>query len=137
MAEYEKKFKAGNLVFYPPYGFKILYENGNEDWGFPFVILGFVNGVHTFTEDGKRNKHNSYPSIFTLEEAKLLGYKPPKKKVKKTFYVPVIGRVLDKAYRVGTLYNSKEEALKLEYDKIDSLVEQVVTVQEFEFEVEE
>lgn len=68
-----KTFKPGDRVFTPAVGFVTLDRLGG----------GVTDGEYGYEDDGRKWPSDRYPTIKTLEEASLLGHKPPKRKVKK------------------------------------------------------
>lgn len=73
------KFKDGDIVFSPHSGFnKIIVDNS--------PLYPVKHGKFYYTSEGKMNSQDKYPMLLTLDEAAKLGYYPPKKKIKVTYY---------------------------------------------------
>lgn len=129
----ESKFKEGDTVFYPPYGFQEL--RSRDDYINPYVfelVSPFKNSREFFTIDGKLHECCVNPSLFTLEEAKLLGYEPPKKKVKKRGWISIFkgyGFNRENFVCSSNIEETKEDSLINKTDVVDCI--------EIEFEVEE
>lgn len=74
----EAKFKPGMMAWSPAVGFAIC-EGDDENEIYPII-----QGYYSYTGDGRGHADNKHPTLLTVEQARKLGYEPPKRTVKKT-----------------------------------------------------
>lgn len=107
----EREFKAGEMVWYPDGGFQVLQETTNPER----LRIRFQGDCY---RDGRFGKMHESRTLLTLEEAALLGLKPPKKKVKKTISIWI---VVDSRGHILWTAGSQEHAVVWKDSWLESL----------------
>ena len=83
------KFKVGDTVFHIGHGVGVVIEIADETtyWNSDVVSVKFNDDWNCFTIDGRFSKIHKFPQLYTLAEARKMGFDVPKVKKSKTLWV--------------------------------------------------
>ena len=78
------KFKVGDKVFHVGNGVGKVVRNDKLNTDYDIGVEFAGHGQVGFCHDGKYHNHHKIPQLYTLEEARKMGFEVPKQKLKKT-----------------------------------------------------
>lgn len=103
----ETTFEVGQKVWSPAAGFATLEQIKYPD----MATYPLSDGTYTYTRDGKFASYAKNRSLFTLEEAALLGMHPPKAKKTVTMYQAIYKDDYKKSYELSDgIFQNEVEA---------------------------
>jgi hypothetical protein len=124
------KFKVGDTVFHVGRGLGkvICVDTTTKDKDMAVEVLTYGVQANWFTIDGRSHLEHSIPQLYSLEEARKMGFNVPKIKIKKKITKWL---VIHSYGYPAAIFDTEEEAL-IHINKADTIVELTG-----EYEVEE